>query len=150
MPALSMAQLLRAEGVRSIGYLKVRCSMRGLARATHSALLSALWLDARACMLSLRLAMPTHRRACTQLDLNGVEPGVLRSLHDACEAQPSLWPRRITYEQGNMPHSENKHALIHMFTQHGYTPALKPIEVRKPGHSLHYSHITWDMVLELK
>ena len=101
--------------------------------------------------LNLQSSAATHLPSSylhAQLDLNGVEPGVLRSLHDACEAQPSLWPRRITYEQGNMPHSENKHALIHLFTQHGYAPAMKPIEVRKPGHSLHYSHLTWDMVLE--
>ena len=80
-------------------------------------------------------------------DLNGVEPPILRSLHAACEAQPALWPQRLAYEQGCMDSSVNKRALIHMFREHGYKPELKPAHVLKRGHSLRYSHLTFDMVM---
>ena len=82
-----------------------------------------------------------------KIDLNGIEPPILRSLHAACEAQPALWPQRLAYEQGAMDRSVNKRALIRMFREHGYEPELKPAHIFRRGHSRRYSHLNFDMVM---
>ena len=44
-------------------------------------------------------------RCVWQLDVEGAEFSILASLVAACEARPSLWPRRIVYEQKHAAHA---------------------------------------------
>lgn len=103
----------------------------------------------RTCTSCARYLAPLQRprpRPCHR-SVNGLEPPILRSLVAACEKTPSLWPTRLTYEQGHI-RPELRQPLIDMFTRKGgYERSLKPASMRKAGHDIRYSRLTWDMVL---
>ena len=83
-----------------------------------------------------------------KIDVNGLEPPILRSLAAACAQRPTLWPHRLTYEQGHID-MRQRQPLINLFTsQGGYVPALKPASVQRRSHEPRYNKLTWDMVLE--
>ena len=82
-----------------------------------------------------------------QIDVEGAEFAILASLMAACETQPSLWPRRIVYEQKHHGRATKLHWLG-CFTRDGrYTTVNKPKEMQRHGKTK-YNLDSFDMVLD--
>eukprot|EP00908_Phaeocystis_cordata_P025435 Transcript_7883.p2 GENE.Transcript_7883~~Transcript_7883.p2 ORF type:complete len:305 (-),score=39.85 Transcript_7883:150-1064(-) len=148
-PALTFGALLEREDVVSVEYLKVaprRPPLRGCKRC------------ACACARRPSAAISTPRRYCDahpgpicaavwQIDVEGAEFDILASLMAACETQPSLWPRRIVYEQKHHGRATKLHWLG-CFTRDGrYTTVSKPKEMQRHGRTK-YNLDSFDMVLD--
>lgn len=127
VPMRTVGAILEQEGVRSVGYFKMYAAPRSPRRP---------WLPpCLTCACNVRQRPQRRRAANTALPARCMR-GAAGSLAAATGVRTG-GHGQLGQEAGAHPHVR----------EHGYKLELKPAHVLKRGHSLRYSHLTFDMVM---